>query len=813
MLKSAVRCFLLALVLEALPSLNLIAQTAPKPLRASQVMALEAGGALQANIAHDIAGRGLNFHPTQEFWALMKKAGANASVLAALKAAKVDASGGVTPDQQLLVQLSDAAVLMKAQKYGEAAAKLSDALDSSFARMETGYVMAELLRQQERFDVALNVYGEILEKEPDFPEVHVKASFLLYRLGDVDKALNEAKAALAENPNDAEAHKNQGLALQEARKFDAAIAEYKEALRIKPDYAAVRYDLGLLYYLATRYDEAIVEYKKCIAIDPRFTDAYVNLGLAYAKKGDEAAAIPEFREAKRLKPDDPAIRQNLASSLMTISPGAAIIELRELEQKFPDFAVCHICLGRALADRDDIKGAEEEFRKADEADPSDPNGRRGLGSIQEKQKNYDAALEEYRAAEKISPDDVEARQDIGRVLLAKKDFAAAAAELKQAEALAQSSWEVHELYGQALLATGENELAIGEFKEAVALNPTRAFLMTELGGALEKKGDWVAALEQYRKAVLIDSSITMNAVPGRSYEVCGTECNERFTAAKGRFSDYLLSLKAAGKSAQAADLEKRVANLDTSAGTLEQVQLALNAGDKAFQQRNIEEAEKQYKEAVRLAQALPPGNELLIAGLGRLGNAYGMRQDFTDAAATFHQQLALAEKAFGPESDRSVEPLRFLGQLAAWQKNYSEAEGYLQRALAITTKAMGDNDPRAVESLRAIAGLYMAESDWPKAETYLLRAVKGAEVAEPEQVLFPLWGLCDMYDRAGEAQKSQPCWHRATELMAQRMGQNNPQLAQSLTNEATALRKLGRADEALAIEQRVAKLQTASAKN
>ncbi|HYA26180.1 MAG TPA: tetratricopeptide repeat protein, partial [Terriglobales bacterium] len=417
MLKSAVRCFLLALVLEALPSLNLIAQTAPKPLRASQVMALEAGGALQANIAHDIAGRGLNFHPTQEFCALMKKAGANASVLAALKAAKVDASGGVTPDQQLLVQLSDAAVLMKAQKYGEAAAKLSDALDSSFARMETGYVMAELLRQQERFDVALNVYGEILEKEPDFPEVHVKASFLLYRLGDVDKALNEAKAALAENPNDAEAHKNQGLALQEARKFDAAIAEYKEALRIKPDYAAVRYDLGLLYYLATRYDEAIVEYKKCIAIDPRFTDAYVNLGLAYAKKGDEAAAIPEFREAKRLKPDDPAIRQNLASSLMTISPGAAIIELRELEQKFPDFAVCHICLGRALADRDDIKGAEEEFRKADEADPSDPNGRRGLGSIQEKQKNYDAALEEYRAAEKISPDDVEARQDIGRVLL------------------------------------------------------------------------------------------------------------------------------------------------------------------------------------------------------------------------------------------------------------------------------------------------------------------------------------------------------------------------------------------------------------
>jgi len=807
MSQSAVRWSLSILVLGILSSGPLVAQSTPKSLRASEVLALEAGGALQENIAHDIASRGLNFHPTGEFLALMKKAGADASVLEALNTAKVDAAGEVKPDQQLLEQLSDAAVLMKARNYGDATTKLSDALDRSFARMETGYVMAELLRQQEKFDVALSVYGEILETEPDFPEVHVKASYLLYRLQDANNALNEAKAALKDNPEDAEAHKNAGLALSILDKIDAAIAEYKEALRLKPDYAVVHYDLGLLYYNAHSYDDSITEYKKAIAIDPNNADAHRNLGNTYKRKADMVSAVAEFREAKRLNPNDPMARQNLASALMQQSPGAAIQELQELEKRFPNFEMCHICLGRALAWQGDSKAAEAEFRKANELDPTDPDGHRGLGSMQEQQKNYDAALEEYRVAEKIAPEDSETHQDVGRVLIAKKDFAGAVEELKQATTLAQASWQIHELYGQALQATGQNELAIGEFKEAIALDPTRAHVMTELGGALEKKGDWVGALEQYRKATLTDAGVTMKAQPGQSVEVCGTECTQEYTAAQGRFADYLVSLKSAGRGSEAADLENRAAQLDAAAGTKEKVEMALKAGDQAFQQRKVEDAEKSYQEAVHLAESLPPGDENLIAALGRLGNAYGMQQKFTEAAATFHQQLALVEKTFGPGSERSVEPLRFLGQLAAWQKNYQEAEGYLQRALDINLKMSGDNNPRAVESLRAMAGFYEAQSDWPKAETYLVRAVKGAEVSEPQMVLVPLWGLCDMYDRWGKAAQSQLCWHRATGILETQFGHDSPRLSDSLNNEVHALRQLGRNDEAVSLEERLAKIR------
>ena len=53
---------------------------------------------------------------------------------------------------------------------------------------------------------------------------------------------------------------------------------------------------------------------------------------------------------------------------------------------------------------------------------------------------------------------------------------------------------------------------------------------------------------------------------------------------------------------------------------MEKVQVAMQSGEQAFKERRFDDAEKSYKEAVRLAESLPPGDENLIVALGRLGN-------------------------------------------------------------------------------------------------------------------------------------------------------------------------------------------------
>jgi len=796
-------------------SSGVTAQTAPRPLRASEVMAIQAGGGLPANVAHDIAKRGLSFHPDDEFLALMTKAGADASVIAALKAAKVNNEGAAKPDMELLRKLCDAAVSMKSKKYDDAATTLSEALDASFARMETGFVMAELLRQRVQFGPSAAVYAQIAQAQPDFPELHDKASYVLYRLGDDESALNEAKAAIAEYGDDAEAHMNAGLALSHLRNFDAAILEFKEALRIKPDYAGLHSGIGLLHQRMQDDKAAIEEYKKAIALDPEYSLAHYNLGNIYLELGNVREAIVEFREARRLCPDNPDYWQNLGSALMRQEPRTAVKEFREMEKRFPDFEICHVCLGHGLAWDNDLKGAEEEFRKAIKLDPSDANPHAGLGDIRVKEKNFDAALEEYRIAERLDPSDPEAFKSAGKVLLEqKKDFAGAAAELKQAEAVGQSNWETHELYGKALAGNGQGDLAIAEFKEAVALDPKQGQVMSEIAVELEKKGDWAGALEQYRRGADADENRISKVQPGESAWFYDPSPRKQYTEAKARFADHLVALRTAGKKDEAAELEKRVAMMGAAAGTVEKVQEAMHAGDDAMHQHHAEEAEKAFKEAVELAENLPPGDENMILALGRLGNAYGMLQKYDDAEVAFHRQLTIIEKTFGPGYPRVTEPLRFLGSIAAGRKKYAEAESYFSRELQVNLGAFGENSTRTADSLRAMAGLYMVQGQWDKAEPYLLRAVKGSEVAggpDDNMTLVAVWGLCDLYDRWGKPEKSQPCWHRATGIMEKTEGVNSPALKDSLMSEANALRKLRRNGEAQALEERVVNIQKAAA--
>ncbi len=100
---------------------------------------------------------------------------------------------------------------------------------------------------------------------------------------------------------------------------------------------------AVLYQHMRVYDEAITEYKKAITLDPNFADSHINLGNVYDIKGDVPAAIREFREAKRINPNDPIARQNLGSALMGMAPAEAIRELKELEKCSPT-SKCATCV-------------------------------------------------------------------------------------------------------------------------------------------------------------------------------------------------------------------------------------------------------------------------------------------------------------------------------------------------------------------------------------------------------------------------------------------------------------------------------------
>ena len=157
-------------------------QQAPqKPLGESELLGLVAGAALPENLVAEIRDRGVSFHVDDFFRSEMEKAGADPRILAALESARTVDAGGPreAPNKDLLEHLAKAAKLMKSADYPEAAEELSAAVKTNFQSPESGFVMGQLLRLEQRWPEAAAVYAEVLRQDPNFPEVHTKLSFIL----------------------------------------------------------------------------------------------------------------------------------------------------------------------------------------------------------------------------------------------------------------------------------------------------------------------------------------------------------------------------------------------------------------------------------------------------------------------------------------------------------------------------------------------------------------------------------------------------------------------------------------------------------
>ncbi|HUC54483.1 MAG TPA: tetratricopeptide repeat protein, partial [Candidatus Cybelea sp.] len=197
-----------------------VARCGPRPLSKAELLALVAGDILPENIAFDIQSRGLAFVPDASYKSLLKSAGADAKVFAAISAAKTTPETAGASDAQLLQHLSHAGELIKSGKLDDAGDELTDALTRSSAKSEIGFVMGMVLIKQTRYPEAGAIYSQILSEDPGFPELHTRLSTTYYQTGDPDEALRQTKAALAENPNNPAAHMNAAVSLQALQHFD-----------------------------------------------------------------------------------------------------------------------------------------------------------------------------------------------------------------------------------------------------------------------------------------------------------------------------------------------------------------------------------------------------------------------------------------------------------------------------------------------------------------------------------------------------------------------------------------------------------------
>jgi tetratricopeptide (TPR) repeat protein len=144
---------------------------------------------------------------------------------------------------------------------------------------------------QHKLDQARQIYAQVAQQHPDYPNVHIAYGRFLSEQQDVPAANQEFEQEIKNYPDNVTARL---LIASDYYRVDSAtgIPYAEEAVRLAPQYPFGHYVLGLLLVDAGEYRKAIPELETARRTFPhKIPQIYFSLGVAYSHVGrkDEAA--------------------------------------------------------------------------------------------------------------------------------------------------------------------------------------------------------------------------------------------------------------------------------------------------------------------------------------------------------------------------------------------------------------------------------------------------------------------------------------------------------------------------------------------
>ncbi|MCW8130244.1 MAG: tetratricopeptide repeat protein [Planctomycetota bacterium] len=207
------------------------------------------------------------------------------------------------------------------------------------------------------------------------------------------------------------------LALVHAANFRTPHALWTQNLEHNPDSWPAHYNLASEYAHDGRAEDALAHYREAIRVRPNDPTNLNNMACVYLGVGKVPEAIEAFTQARAFAPADVEIRTNLGYALLRAGKlEEARAEFEGVAQDHPAYALALAGLGEALSKLDRLEESAEAFRKALRHNPELFDARYGLGMVSYRLKRYDDAVEQFATAGRLAPGNVRAIFGLGRSL-------------------------------------------------------------------------------------------------------------------------------------------------------------------------------------------------------------------------------------------------------------------------------------------------------------------------------------------------------------------------------------------------------------
>ena len=165
--------------------------------------------------------------------------------------------------------------------------------------------------QKNNLDVAINLYNEILEIDPNNSSIYYNLGLAHNKKKQLNKSIHCYEKVIEIDPNYISAHFNLGIIYRELGDLEKEIICYEKTISIDPNHAKANNNLGLAFKKLGEYNKAKKYYENAIKIDPNLVEAHNNLGTIFSELGECDKAIENYVIATKINPDLEFTNNNL----------------------------------------------------------------------------------------------------------------------------------------------------------------------------------------------------------------------------------------------------------------------------------------------------------------------------------------------------------------------------------------------------------------------------------------------------------------------------------------------------------------------
>ncbi|MGA9530205.1 MAG: tetratricopeptide repeat protein [Terriglobales bacterium] len=530
-----------------------------------------------------------------------------------------------------------------------------------------------------------------------------------------------------------------------AQANDASTSASATASKVKaPDRAAAYYHFALAHMYEEQVstygrsdlaNKAIEEYRAAIDADP--TSSYLTSGLAelYAKTGRIRDAVVEAQDIIKRDPNNLEARRLLGRiylrSLGDMQTGngsdsvlkLAIEQYEQIVRLQPDSMDDHLLLGRLYRLNNDLQKAENEFKIAVKLQPDSEEAITTLAYL------YNELGDTSRATSVLSSVPGNERSAklysaLGYTYEQQKQYKNAVEAYRHAIELDRDNLDAIRGLAENLLNDGQTDAALEQYKVIADANPEDAQTYIRIAEIYRKQGKFDLALENLKKAEsMVQDSIEVPYNIASIYQAQG-----RYEEAVPIMKDLLKKTEKSDGNYSGSAKSNRAVFLERL-GTIYREQGNYTAAADTFRQmialggdENIERGYQQVIDTWREAKEWQKATDVAKEAVQKLPNSRDLRMVLDAQQA----DMGDADKALadvrsllkGTDEDRQI--YITLAQMNTRLRRFSDAEQALDKAEQLSTK---EEDKEYIWFLRG--STYERQKRYTDAETQFKKVIAG----------------------------------------------------------------------------------------